>query len=294
MSDTDQNYPEPKTMRMSACAESLNGKIYLIGGMELDGTTLNLVEEYDPVNKVWRVKAPMPTARYGGDSVIWNDEIYVIGGRSGNSVYNTVEKYNPVTNKWSTLTSMPTARWNVMTEVIDGEIYAFGGISGTGNQRKDLDTLEKYSIRENKWYTLSPMPFTRQNGAVVASNNVVFLISGRVGVADSGSTSPRVDIYTPASGSWSSAPNLPIGRTGLKATAANGIIVVTGGAAQSVLNPEILIYKPSSGGWDQKYTLSNPRTGHCAVTIGNTVYVLAGTDRMDPPRMTNKIESFSF
>ena len=71
----------------------------------------------------------MPTARFGMDSVVWNDEIYVIGGRDGNLVLSTVEKYNSATDTWTPLRSMPTGRWNPMTEVVDGKIYAIGGIS---------------------------------------------------------------------------------------------------------------------------------------------------------------------
>jgi N-acetylneuraminic acid mutarotase len=277
--------------RITPNAEIINGKIFLIGGMDIKGNSLNLVEEYDPVNRTWTIRSPMPTKRVGADSVVFNNEIYVIGGRSENSVLSVVEKYNPATDKWTSLSGMPTARWNLMTEESGGKIYAFGGVSGTGNNRRDLSTVEVYSVNENTWKPISSMPFKRQNGASATLNDQIFIISGRSGTGDTGSVSPRVDRFNPTTGEWTSIRDLPVGRTGLRAAVSNGKIVVSGGASQELLNPDILVYSPSTLQWTSVSQMSIPRTGHVSVAIGDTVYILSGSDKMDPPSVTNLVES---
>ena len=279
--------------RIGGSAENSHEKIYLIGGMDIKGKTLNIVEEYDPGKGTWATKTPMPTARFGMESVVWNDEIYVIGGRDGNLVLSTVEKYNSATDTWTTLRSMPTGRWNPMTEVVDGKIYAIGGISGTGDNRKTLATVEVYSIRDNTWSSLPDAPFSRQNGASAVIGDTIYIISGRAGTGEGPSTDANVNTFDTSSGQWSSVSGLPEGRTGVRgATVSNGMIVITGGAAMDKLLPGVLVYSPQRDRWEQKFTLKVPRTGNSCVVIGNTLYVVSGSSSADPVRLTTEVESF--
>jgi N-acetylneuraminic acid mutarotase len=280
--------------RTGGSAENVNEKIYLIGGMDIKGKTLNIVEEYDPGKGTWVTKTPMPTARYGAESVVWNDEIYVIGGRDGNLILSTVEKYNSATDRWTTLRSMPTGRWNPMIEVMDGKIYAIGGISGTGDNRKTLATVEVYSIKDNIWSSLPDAPFSRQNGASAVIGDAIYIISGRAGTGEGPSTDPTVNKFDTTSGRWTSVASLPEGRTGVRgATISKGVIVVAGGASTNLLLPGVLVYSPQSNRWEQKFSLRVPRTGNCCVVIGNTFYVLSGLSSADPVRMTTDVESFT-
>lgn len=279
--------------RAGGSAENSHEKIYLIGGMDIKGKTLKIVEEYDPANGTWATKTPIPTGRFGAESVVWNDEIYVIGGRDGNLVLSTIEKYNSATDMWTTLRSMPTERWFPMTEVVDGKIYVIGGISGTGDNRKTVATVEVYSIKDNTWSSLPDAPFSRQNGASAVMGDAIYIISGRSGTGEGPSTDPTVNKFDTASGQWTRVSSLPEGRTGVRgATVSRGMIVVAGGAAMDKLLPGVLVYSPQSDRWEQKFTLNVPRTGNCCVSIGNTLYILSGSSSADPVRMTTKVESF--
>jgi N-acetylneuraminic acid mutarotase len=291
----DNNSPSVKAPveRTGGTAETSHEKIYLLGGMDIKGRTLNIVEEFDPVNSTWATKKPMPTGRFGVESVVWNDEIYVIGGRDGNMVLSTVEKYNSATDTWTTLRSMPTGRWFPMIEVVDGKIFVIGGISGTGDNRKTLATVEVYSIKDDTWSSLPDAPFSRQNGASAVMGESIFIISGRSGTGEGPSTDPTVNKFDTASGQWTKISSLPEGRTGARgATVSRGMIVVAGGAAMDKLLPGVLVYSPKSDRWEQKFTLNVPRTGNCCVAIGNTLYILSGASSADPVRMTTKVESF--
>jgi len=74
--------------RCSAIAEEVNGKIYLIGGLEPmengRGTRVTgLNQMYDPVADSWTNRSPMPTTRNHAFSGVVNGKIYVLGGRQG-------------------------------------------------------------------------------------------------------------------------------------------------------------------------------------------------------------------
>lgn len=67
------------TNRVGCRAASVNGKIYIIGSYY---ESTNPMDEYDPVSNSWLAKGIIPTGRYGFGIAVWNEQIYVIGGRN--------------------------------------------------------------------------------------------------------------------------------------------------------------------------------------------------------------------
>src|SRR3989339_788004 len=85
------------TPRLVASASVVNGKIYVIGGWDVNINELANNEMYDPLTGSWEIKAPLPTPRGCLLTAVVNDSIYAIGG--GYSSYKLkVEVYDPVTN----------------------------------------------------------------------------------------------------------------------------------------------------------------------------------------------------
>ena len=279
--------------RFSPAAEAANGKIYLIGGMDASGSSLTVVEEYEPTNGTWTTKKSMPTARSGAETAVWNGEIYVIGGRAGNTVMNTVERYTAATDTWTTMPSMPTARWYPMVEAVDGKIYVVGGIAGTGDARRTLSAFEVFSVSDNTWTKLPDAPFSRQNGATAAIGSDLYVISGRGGTGEGASTVALVNKYSSTASRWTTVSSLPTARTGVRGGATeNGKIAVAGGAAEEKTIPAVLVYSPQTDRWEQQGSLQSPRSGQSCVVIGNTLYVLSGSTTNDMSGVTTKVESF--
>ena len=86
------------TARTYQAVESINGLIYVVGGLS-GTTTLNVVEVYDPVANSWSTKTAMTTGRYAAASGVINGKLYVAGGyrRENNQIFNTLEVYDPAT-----------------------------------------------------------------------------------------------------------------------------------------------------------------------------------------------------
>ena len=141
------------TPRTYLTASVVNGKIYVMGGINGSGTALNTLEVFDPATNIWSTPTTTGTfsPRLDLASAVINGKIYVIGGQKGNSYLNTFEVFDPATNIWSTpaTTGTFTSRNGLGASVVNGVIYAMGGYNG-------------YTLNTNEAYTpnVSTVPGT--------------------------------------------------------------------------------------------------------------------------------------
>jgi len=143
----------------------INGKIYVIGGMDsllsllasdkqdiekvATGTFVKgIVEEYDPKADKWTRKADMPTPRTALSTCAINGKIYAFGGVNETSDFlSTVEEYDPVKDEWTKKADIPSPRAALSTCAVNGNIYVFGGEGGA--EQKILLTVEEYNPNED-------------------------------------------------------------------------------------------------------------------------------------------------
>lgn len=105
------------------------GKIYCIGGGQVNGYVLRTNERYDPRTDSWEILYPMPTGRSAAAAGIIDDKIYVFGGYSIRPLnfLSANEAYDIKLNRWSRKLSMPSARAGMVAAVIKGKVYLIGG-----------------------------------------------------------------------------------------------------------------------------------------------------------------------
>ena len=82
------------TPRHSFTVSVVNGKIYVIGGTDLNSNWLRDTYEYDPAADEWNRRADMPTGRNDTGIGSVDGRIYVIGGWAG-TFLSSVEVYTP-------------------------------------------------------------------------------------------------------------------------------------------------------------------------------------------------------
>ena len=144
MTDWNNTYvPNMKQPRYGHNACILNGKIYVIGGINNSFPGgINIVEAYDPITNSWITsddyrnpnKPPMlSNLRAFGQAVTFNNKIYIIAGRNNKSV----QYYDPSvsTATWQDYTPLDNIRSNfsaVVAPAISGyngvSIYILGGV----------------------------------------------------------------------------------------------------------------------------------------------------------------------
>ena len=95
---------------------------------------------------------------------------------------------------------------------------------------------------------------------------------------DTDATSAKVEIYDPATDTWSTGPDLPTPRGGLGAAVLDGQAYVVGGetTAEALSTVEALDLATQS--WTPSEALPTPRHGAGVVSTGGRVWVIGGAD----------------
>ena len=229
--DTWTTKSEMPTARQGLSTSVVDGKIYAIGGGAASSSSYNsvetysTVEEYDPAPDIWTTKSPMPTARGFHSANVVDGKIYVIGGSHGDPSWNhvrTVEVYDPATDTWTQKGDMPRGVGAGYSSVVGGKIYVFGGYGGSGR-------VDQYDPVTDTWTQESDMPTSRHalttsalDGKIYAIGGYVPGVSGYPGVA-------TVEVYDPATDTWTTAPDMPTGRFGPRSSVVDEKIYVIGG-----------------------------------------------------------------
>jgi hypothetical protein len=95
--DTWTKKKDMPTPRFALQSYLVDGRIYVIGGSQTQGTSVATVEVYDPVNDTWEALADMPQNLLAFAGASAHGRLYIIGGTS-NWFTNDggVEEYDPL------------------------------------------------------------------------------------------------------------------------------------------------------------------------------------------------------
>ncbi len=230
--DTWTTKSEMSTARQGLSASVVNGKIYTIGGGAASSAayisveTCSTVEEYDPATDTWTTKSDMPTARGFHSANVVDGKIYVIGGSHGSTPdrnhVRTVEVYDPATDTWTQKGDTPRAIAAGSSSVVDGKIYVFGGYGGARR-------VHEYDPATDTWTAKSEMPTARHALSTSALDGKIYAIGGYIpGVSDYWGVA-TVEVYDPATDTWTTAPDMPTARFAPRTSVVDGKIYAIGG-----------------------------------------------------------------
>jgi hypothetical protein len=257
----------------------LNGKIYIIGGLEPGAVSTTKVHIYDPIQNSWSTAAPLPMALHHMPCVAYNGKIYVLGGYTSNPfqpVSNTYE-YDPVANKWFAKAPVPTVRGAAAAAEIGGKIYVTGGAGYNLLQSTDIN--EAYDPVNNTWETKAPMSVARDHHSVVALDTMLYSVGGRNFSVNIG-RSKVVEAYMPFSDTWILVDSLLWGRAGFSLVVKNGRMYSIGGEwfepGSSGLIAQVEVYDTKLNNWEYLTNMNSTRHGMGAGVIGDTIYTISG------------------
>lgn len=72
---------------------SLKGKIYCFGGLTENKHPTEIIEVYDIERNRWNYQGMLPTTLVDLASVVYKDDIYLLGGRTGVGAHNSLIRY---------------------------------------------------------------------------------------------------------------------------------------------------------------------------------------------------------
>jgi N-acetylneuraminic acid mutarotase len=108
----------------------------------------------------------------------------------------------PTKQLWSKKANMPTARYSLSTIVVNGKIYAIGGIGG-------LTIVEEFDPETDTWTRKADMPTGRSFLAANVVNDKIYVLGGNAGPNLWGTTLASVEIYDPATDTWTKGVDMP-------------------------------------------------------------------------------------
>ncbi len=172
----------------------------------------------------WRAGAPTPLKVARRVSAVLDGKVYVFGGffpkkagdPPGPPDYSMdVYEYDVARNEWSKKAPMPIGFGfsTAAAYAIGDKIFVIVGW-GTDGFRNDL--LE-YTPATDQWRTRAPRPTYRTNAATAAVNGKLYVLGGSGTIDDGpwalnkrGDQKSHVEIYDPASNSWTTGQAAPM------------------------------------------------------------------------------------
>ncbi len=193
--------------RIGAGAAASGDIIMLYGGTDGTNATSSVIG-YSLSGDTLPAMSSMSVERaYLGYASDVSGNAYAVGGLDGNGEpLASAEYFSQDTSYWASISAMPAARFN-FPAVFDHTnlIYVFGG-STNASAGSETASVLRYSIRTKTWSTLASMPVaTAGSAAAFASDGEFYVAGGTSG----GVTTNLVQVYNPASNSWSISTPLP-------------------------------------------------------------------------------------
>jgi len=230
--DTWTTKSEMPTARQGLSTSVVNGKIYAIGGGAGSSSsytsvkTFSTVEEYDPATDTWTTKSEMPSERGFHSANVVDGRIYVIGGSHASGPDRnhvlTLEVYDPATDSWTQKGDIPARRGAGFSSLVDGKIYVFGGYGGSRR-------VDEYDPATDNWTQKSEMPTARHALSTSVVDGKIYVIGGYVPGVSGYPGVATVEVYDPATDTWTTASDMPTGRFGPRTSVVDGKIYVIGG-----------------------------------------------------------------
>ncbi len=175
---------------------------------------------------------------------------------------------------------LPTLRGGCAGAVINGRLYVLGG--GLSAKRP-VDTVESYDPVTNQWQKHRPMPRPRNNVVAAVLDGKIYVVAGLVDPSEGAAEQPpenepsaRVDVYDPATDTWSSAASLPEARVKPGLCAVNGRLYALGGRHEDTNTSSVVEYDPASDTWTHVADLPLAVRHAPAAQAGGMIYLTGG------------------
>jgi N-acetylneuraminic acid mutarotase len=245
----------------NAAAAALNGpsgwRIYMVGGSAGGGTgSTDVVREYDPISDTITLLAtdPWPGAlgntTLPGGFAVYNNKLYILGGFQivPGGMVDAIWEFDPMAaagSRWTEKTAvLPVPLGYVPATTIGNYIYTAGGSEWDGTTLADSDYSYRYDPVADTITTITSIPrLTAETRALNVDGEMWVMGGGR----DAPNPSNEVNIYDPATNSWSLGMPFTTARRNFAVDVdpATGSIFLVGGYAPTASTNSMEIYMPA-------------------------------------------------
>ncbi len=193
------------------------------------------------------------------------------------------------TGSWLAVPDIPVPRvLHTATLLVDGTVLVAGGSSDCGRPAEGNTTFAAvFDPFTRRWTTTGPMTSPHQDpSATLLADGRVLVAGGGYGGACAYVTGV-VELYDPASRTWSATGSLPMPRRGHVAVRLrDGRVLVAGGvvgdAPSTRLSATAEIYDPATGRWTPTGSMRDARGDHRAVLLPDGRVLVTGIGERSP------------
>jgi N-acetylneuraminic acid mutarotase len=244
----------------------LGGKVYVIGGYPPGRIPSDVVQVYDPAANSWTLGPAAPAAVHHAIAMAVGGRLFLIGGELHGAgtghppeFIDDVYELDLATGAWLPRAPMPTTRSGGGAGVIDGKIYVAGGRPPHGND------FAVYDPDADEWTVLPNLPTGRNHLAVDAIGGKLYVAGGRFDEGVGGPMTNVLEIFDPATGTWTPGASMLTRRAGVTAIAAFGCLYVMGGEGNTA-DPQGMFeqtdaYDPRTDTWHRLTPMATPTHG---------------------------------
>jgi hypothetical protein len=299
-SETFTSTGKMTTLRYGPTATLLaNGMVLIVGGFG-PGTSqlprLSSAELYDAGSGTFTATGSMAVSRVLHTATLLDDgRVLIAGGTDasggGGAATATAELYDPSTGTFTLTGSMASERAHyTATLLASGKVLIVGGWNGHAADAADdppWDPLfaELFDPLSASFTASGSMSTTRIGSSAIRLANGKVLVLGGVPSLQNVHQQPQdpqyAEIYDPPAGTFSSAGNFTLSRSGYTATLlTNGTVLIAGGEQAGVAVTSAELLDPTTGTLSLTGGLVIARKGHTATRLKDgRVLVTGGTDR---------------
>lgn len=222
----------------------------------------------------WQPAAALPEPRSGMAAVVYENQVYMIGGTLTQGVTGSMARFDTAAGAWTNLPGKPLPVADVQAAILGEKIFIPGGRLSNG---KLTDVLEVYDPRKNKWEHKASLPVAMSGYASATFEGHLFVFGGW----DGSQALATVYGYDPVADVWQEYTAMPTPRAFAGAALVNGKVYVVGGtdgtrplAVNEVYYPE----RDVSGDfpWSVSTSLPTARYGMGTVVLADMVYLFGG------------------
>jgi DNA-binding CsgD family transcriptional regulator len=148
--------------------------IYVPGGLTAEGESTTVVEALNPADEVWRQVASLPRPLSGYALAVYDNKLYVFGGKDDRGYVNTTYVYDPQKDEWTEGRSMPTRRAYAAAASLGPHIFVVGGYDG----QREYPSCEVYRPETDTWEPCEPLTQARGGLGLAGVANQLYVVGG--------------------------------------------------------------------------------------------------------------------
>jgi hypothetical protein len=262
-----------------------SGWLYVYGGHVAPTHNYSVASvsgKFHRLNLATKKWESLPAGRglQGMNLVAYQGKIFRVGGMEPRNQPGQKQDIHSVAEgklfrdgKWHDMASLPSPRSSHDAVVVDGKLMIVGGwnLKGEGQEWVDSMLMLDLNASKSEWQTLA-QPFQRRAFIAAAWENKLVVMGG---ITKEGAVSSAVDIFDPATQTWSRGPELPGNKNENFAPAA---AVYDGKLYVSLADGSVYQWAGGQQPWNL-VGFNQPRLAHRMVAVSDGLLIIGGAEK---------------